>query len=62
MTMRVPLKHWVQAIAYYVWMWLKALPLLYVPFFSRTVTDTDAFEREMKNDVATLKRLLKRKD
>jgi hypothetical protein len=49
---------WTRACFFYAWMWLKALPILYLPFFSLLVTDDDAFKREMNNDVATLKRLL----
>ena len=58
MSDRPTLWDWTRACLYYTWMLLKAIPILCVPGFTRLVTDADGFKREMKNDVATIKRLL----
>lgn len=59
MSDRPTLWDWTKAVCLYAWMWMKGLPILYIPFFTRLVTDEDKEVADIQRDLATLRRLLK---
>jgi hypothetical protein len=50
--------NFVKAALLYTWMCLKGLPILFVPFYARLVTDADKEVADIQKDLATLRRLL----
>jgi hypothetical protein len=61
MTMRVSPWNWVKAIALYLGMWLKGIPLMLLPAWALWLlgTDDDKECAAIDRDLQTLKRLLK---
>jgi hypothetical protein len=63
-SLRLPFKNWVKASLLCGFMWAKAIPLMLLPAWVLGLigTDDDKECAEINRDLATLTRLLKRKD